>query len=165
MKVKMLLLISFLFLVGCTFLPKSTEILSKDEIFKLQFQHIEFNKDFQIIFFPDKNMPLQIGTSFFVLLKQESKNVIKFDLNKDVKILWFKDNKWISVENNVDYLDNSNIIEIKNDNRNNVATASLLPALINEGNRVDIRIVIIGQTNGFIFPKKTGAFIDLTLSP
>lgn len=168
MKKNILWTLIFLVIASCSFSTATRENLTKQELFIYQYKNFSLNKDFEITYLPDEFHPLKIGNSFFILFQNKSKNVIKIDVDKDLKILIYENNEWRVIDNRVKYLWGSNMIVLDNDATSpvdDIQSVVINPAVSNEGKPVDIRVVVTGEKTGILFHKHIGAYIDLILSP
>lgn len=139
----------------------------KQDSFNIKFSNVEFNKELVIIYFPEESHPFKIGQSFLIAFFNQSLNEIKIDLNKDLQILVFENDEWITFKNSSKYLDDTNFIDLSFSNVEifDFTSRTITPDIPNMGKSVEIRVVVTGKETIGDSHKQVGAYFDLTLAP
>lgn len=154
-------------LVGCKSFQKCMPTDLKQDSFTTMHADIEFNKDLVIVFLPEETHPLKFGQSFLIAIFNQSFDLIKIDLDRDLKIMAFENNRWKMLTNGSKFMQGSNFIELSVSNSQvvNFDTTTIIPVVPNAGKPVEIRVVLTGEKIVGVSQKQVGAYIDLMLSP
>lgn len=154
-------------LAGCKSHPKCVYDEMKQDSFNKKFSNIEFNKELVMIYFPEESNPFKIGQSLLIAFFNQSLNEIRIDLNKDLQILVFENDEWITFKNSSKYIHDSNLLDLNVPNLEifNFTTRKITPDIPNIGKSVEIRVVVTGEETIGTSYKQVGAYFDLALAP
>lgn len=112
----------------------------------------------------------KIGDSVHLSLENHSKEKVKFPTDYGVRIFTCSkvDKAWSEIKNGMKYLPSgSRHLSPKGTDSPGVIDIGLWPLLENEGNPIEIRVVVVGnvERNNVMTDEQVGAYLDLTLEP
>lgn len=162
MKKILLVFLIIAFSVSCS---SSQNDEKKDETFNSMFINVSMDKD--IMFWEPVEKAVN-RESVTLDLENISTYHIRFEQEKDIYILTFNGEDWVTLNNETVYLPSGRLLSPKGQDLPGVTSVSMVPYYSEMGSGpIEIRVVLVATLyeNDVSTNQKTGAFVDMMLYP